>query len=265
MNSFLKNAWSDVKKRRYLELYITLAVAISIFLASILGLQNSSVIFAIILASLAVLIYGLIDSRHIYERMEEQLDVLVGLVCKQQNSTPNANDFFLSKKPLSNETFRTANTILLLGYSLSRTVREYHDVLGQRLVAGASIRVIILDPENETLLKMAALESTAAPRDYWHNTVSNTKQLLKELSNLPGRKGKIEVGYLPYSPSFGLVMIEPNESHGFIFVDIYHHKSTAPNATFKLRSAVDGSWYEFFKEQYEKLWQSCRIEDFTDE
>lgn len=58
-------------------------------------------------------------------------------------------------------------------------------------------------------------------------------------------------------------MIDPDEAHGFCFVDIYHHKTTAPNATFKLSSLDDGFWYSFFREQYEKLWQSCRVEEFA--
>jgi len=43
--------------------------------------------------------------------------------------------------------FSSANTIFLLGYTLSRTIRDFTPILNQRLAAGATIRVMILDPE----------------------------------------------------------------------------------------------------------------------
>jgi len=264
MDDFFKTAWSDIKKRHNLELYSILAVTVTILIADIFGIETSSALFEIVLAALAVLIYGLIDSRHSSERMEHQLEEIGRGVQEQQDKEITATEFFLTEKPLSNDTFSSANTIFLLGYSLSRTIREHHFVLGQRLVAGAHIRVIILDPENNALLQMAALESIATTTELWRNHLLVTRASINSLAQHPNKTGKIEIGYLPYSPSFGMVMIEPYEPQGVSFVDIYHHKTTAPNATFKLSASKDAFWYNFFREQFEILWQSCRVEELPE-
>lgn len=264
MDDFFKTVWSDIKKRRNLELYIILAVAMVILVADIFGLETSSALFEIVLAALAVLIYGLIESRHTNERVEQQLETIGHSIREQQDKEITATEFFLTETPLSNDTFSSANTIFLLGYSLSRTIREHHFVLGQRLVAGAHIRVIILDPENDSLLQMAALESVATTAELWRNNLQVTRASVNSLAQHPNKSGKIEIGYLPYSPSFGMVMIEPYEPQGFSFVDIYHHKTTAPNATFKLSASKDAFWYNFFREQFEILWQSCKVEELPE-
>ena len=52
-------------------------------------------------------------------------------------------------------------------------------------------------------------------------------------------------------------MIDPDEPHGQIHVEIYHHRTAERNATFSLHAAEDAYWYHFFRKQFDVLWESC--------
>ncbi|MBU1661603.1 MAG: hypothetical protein KKD28_09040, partial [Chloroflexi bacterium] len=48
-----------------------------------------------------------------------------------------------------------------------------------------------------------------------------------------------------------------DKPHGKIVVEIYHHRSVEPNATFTLKANQDIYWYVFFRNQFDWLWKSC--------
>ncbi len=218
-----------------------------------------------ILAVLGLIaISGLWERNRLLRRIENFSEENNNLISRHLNRSVRASDFFLSERKLSDEVFSSANTIFLLGYSLSRTIRDFTHILNQRLAAGATIHVIIIDPEIETLLQSVALQSITSNVENWKRTLQTTEAFVNALGQVPEVKGKIEIGYLPYTPSFGLVMIDPYESHGFCFTDIYHHKTTAPNAKFRLSASDDPFWFEFYRKQYEYLWESCRIRRLPD-
>ena len=74
MNDFIKKAWSDIfSRQKNLELYIVLLVIIIIFFADIFGVDTETAYSEILLAALAILIYGMIESRHYNERVEKSL------------------------------------------------------------------------------------------------------------------------------------------------------------------------------------------------
>ena len=265
MKKFIKTTWSDIKEFKNLELYLVLGAIIGIFSADILGIETVSVLIEIVLATLAVLIYGMIDERHTNSELREKLDTLTERLAEEFGKGGKTSKVFLKEKPDYNEIFSSASEIYLAGYSLSRTVRDNYHVFSQRLQSGTNIKVIVLDPENDPLLEMASKESLAGPKDTWRNTIIRTSDTIGNLFDLhKNSTGTISLGYLPYSPSFGLKIVDPKNAHGVCFVEIYHHKSMAPNATFKLSSEDDGYWFDFFIKQFDKLWETCRIEDFVE-
>lgn len=75
--------------------------------------------------------------------------------------------------------------------------------------------------------------------------------------------GTIEIGYLPYTPAFGMILIDPETEDGVGIFEIYHHKSTERNATFTVSAVEDEQWYPFFQQQYELLWGCCRVKQKT--
>jgi len=215
-----------------------------------------------ILAVLGLIaVSGLWDRNRRLHRIEKLSEESRDLVLRRLSGKVRAGDFFLSERQLSDKTFASATTIFLSGITLTRTTREYMYALGQRLIAGAYVRIIIVDPTVDSVLHEFALRSMGdTTAEYWRSRLQTVETVIDAIAKTPGSKGKLEIGYLPYTPSFGFVMIDPDEPHGFCFVELYHHKSAEPNPTFELQASDDSFWYGFFRRQYEILWNSCRVE-----
>lgn len=241
----------------------TVVIALFLFVRYQINPPTSNDIAEIVTWILAVL--GLLAGSGLWERnrklrrieklSEEARDLTLSHLSKKVYSS----DFFSSGQNLTAEDLSCANTICFLGKVLARTSREYLHVLGQRLIAGANIRFVVLDPESETVLEQAELQSFDAPLAYYRDTIRTTETVIEVLSRTPNGKGKTEIGFLPFVPSFGLVLVDPQETHGTCFVEIYQHRSAEPHPTFELSAKDDPHWFAFFNEQFEKIWDSCRV------
>jgi hypothetical protein len=215
-----------------------------------------------ILAVLGLIaVSGLWDRNRRLRRIENLAQESRDLVQRRISGRARAGDFFLSERELSDKFFSSANTILLSGCTLNRTTREYAYVLGQRLAAGAHIRIIILDPKLPALLDDASKRSSAnIPAEHWLNRLQAVETLLGVIAQTPSHTGTLELGYLPYIPSFGFAFVDPDDPHAVCHVELYQHRSVQANPAFVLTRKDDPLWFGFFKRQYEVLWASCRVE-----
>ena len=100
-------------------------------------------------------------------------------------------------------------------------------------------------------------ESQSKTADEWEKDIQNSIECLKNIASNKNLTGSLDLRLLPYSPSFGITMLNQKRQDGLIYVDIYHHKNTSTNATLKLSKQNDNEWYKFFSEQFDLLWDSC--------
>ena len=215
-----------------------------------------------ILAVLGLIaVSGIWDRNRRLGRVERLTRESRDLMARQLNRTVLAGDFFIAGPRLPSDVFATADHVCLAGMTLRRTLRDHMEILRQRLRAGADVRIIILEPEDETVLNEATRRShgNTTPNDWRARlyTVQTDIRIIGEVLDGDGR-GQLTVGYLPYMPSFGFKMIDPAEAHAYCQIELYQHRSAAANPTFDLRRADDADWFTFFQAQYEILWQSCR-------
>ena len=166
---------------------------------------------------------------------------------------------FLSKHRLDESIFSEATTIVLSGITLEQSLRSYMHVLSQRLVAGASLRLVVLDPADSLLEQVARKHWSHA--EFWRARIQQSYEMARVLASVPDRRGHVKIGFLPYIPSFGLIIIDPESTHGWCRVKIYHHKTADPKPTFDLAMKDDPAWYGFFLNQFDILWKSCRVEN----
>jgi len=96
--------------------------------------------------------------------------------------------------------------------------------------------------------------------DFWATRLKTVLDVIRVIASTPGSTGTVEVGYLPFVPSFGLLLTDPDQPRGRCQVDIYHHKSAEPNPSFQLSAAEDPQWFAFFSSQSALMWSCCRIE-----
>lgn len=212
-----------------------------------------------------VAVSGLWERNRRLHRIEKLSEESRNLIFRRFSGKVQAEDFFVSERRLSDKTLASANVVFLSGITLTRTMREHMHVLSQRLAAGAYIRVIVVDPTVDPVLEELVLRSKVGDTTagFWRSSLEATQAIVEAVATTPGGKGRLEIGYLPYIPSFGLAMIDPDEQHGSCLIELYHHRSAEPKATFELLASDDSHWYGFFRRQYETLWNSCRVEQLS--
>ncbi len=214
-----------------------------------------------ILAMLGLIaVTGLWDRNRRLHRIEELSEESRNLTLRYLSGKPRADDFFQTERQLSDQTFASASEIFFSGVTLTRTTREYMYILGQRLEAGAHVRIMIADPELDSVLQELELRDGDLTAEQYHTRLQAVEMVIDIIANTPDSTGTLEIGYLPNVPTFGLIFVDPDQPHGTCWVEIYHHRTTEPTANFELRPSDDTFWYNFFRRQYEILWQTCRIE-----
>lgn len=253
----LAQAWSEIKKGENIDLYLMVGAAFLVGVISLLGKASSALTSAVTLALLGLLAIATLKNRH---EWGQAIDELV-----DHQRSARAEDFFVDKRDAIEQYLIESHEIFFLGMSLGRTTREHMYSLGQRLVSGAHIRIVILDPELDTVLSQLSLRSTGNTTvEYWRSRLQTVEMVIKVIGETPNATGQLMVGYLPYIPSFGFAAFDLDGEDGICYVELYHHESAKPNPTFRISATKDGDWYRFFREQAEILWASCRVENVHD-
>lgn len=213
-----------------------------------------------ILGVLGLLAVSGLWERHRQLRNIQEISVRTNnIVTRKLSGQVSAKDFFWdSEKKISSQDIANATDIYIVGMILNRTVRDHLATFGDRVAEGANLKFIIVDPDDEAIMKIMPLRSYGTkPSEWWRNRIQQTIGHIEDIPNIEKPKGSINIGLLPYFPSFGMWLIDPDQPNGQIIVEIYHHRTAETNPTFLLKASNDSYWYGFFKNQFDLLWKSC--------
>ncbi|MEU6260534.1 hypothetical protein [Streptomyces sp. NPDC047043] len=254
---FLRRVRDDLSTGENLELYVTALLSLTLAVLGVFDVADGKVLAAATLATLALLAGSLLGSRR-------QIATLAAQIRESRSGAPSAAEFFTADKPEVREQVRTARDIRIVGITLARTLRNLVDELEHRALAGAVVKVALIDPLS-TAPAEAARRSTIANRpEVYENRLRPSIDLLKELVERPGVDGRVEVRFLPFVPAHGVILLDPGRSNGIIYVDLYSHSSASGDAVFALKPGRDGPWYEHFQAEFERVWESGRPADAGD-
>lgn len=254
MKEFLERVWKDIKQRKNLELYLVLAAIITVFIADILGVQTTNALTEITLAVLAVLLYGMIDTRHAHEDRKHELAALGQSVNKIALSSQD----FLDNKWSSSLKLEMEHTdeLWLVGVSLVRTVKTNYALLESKLKQGHLVKVIVVHPGGIGV-------EVAVSRNYGRRDVeqkcNDIYRTLNDLCDLQQKgAGRLEIRTTQHPLSYGAIVISPQSSaKGRIYVENYGYRVKSEGfPIFTLRPA-HGEWYEFYRHELFFLWEDA--------
>lgn len=213
-----------------------------------------------IFAILVTLTIGNIRNRYDYFYQDSKLLKSINLRLEQKIFEPiSANNFF-QKPPVYDEPFPNSGEILISGITLLETIGMFQKKLDDAITNGAHVRILLLDENNASNIEQLIERSWGkVDKDYYAKRINSTYtqiQVIAEKINKAGSvKGTLEVGKLPFVPSFGIVAIIPEDiSKKIIHVKIYHHRTNNPKPSFSLSYCKDQDWYNFFIEQFNEEW-----------
>lgn len=213
-----------------------------------------SAISILILVAISSLRDRLYRFRRIQEIVEETRQAIL------ENTiihVTRADEFFGGRDASYADLLSTASSIAISGITLSGTVQTYRATFRERLEAGAWIRLLIIDPTSEDVLKQIVLRSwsNVATPDYYKGSLGFISELVENIGNTPRAAGSLEIGYLPFAPSFGVTLVDPEEKDGAGFVEIYHHL-TDKSPGFGISAGKDARTFQLYREQFELMWKA---------
>lgn len=228
------------------------------FAAYVIALSQSTTISSEVLLQWILAILGLLAISELVERWRKlrNIEIMGSQTLKAIQSKfgerARAEDFFTKRLPSLEPYLAKATDIRLCGYSLQRTVRENAYIFGQRLKDGASIRILMVNPE---LLRDKPIVSEPGEKHDPLGTMVTVKRL-SWLSRQPESKGSIEVKFMDEEPRFNIFAIDPEEEFGTIFIEFYPQRWVhGSRPRMELTPERDNYWYIYFKEQFDRVWK----------
>jgi hypothetical protein len=245
-----------------LDLYVTVVIAVVVGVLGALDVVGVGVVISATLATLALVAAGSLGSRRQVTRLIASVDELSTLL-RQREVAPSADAFLTQSTSGLDIDLHGSSDIRMVGVTLSRTVRNHVVELEQRLLAGAVIRVALIEPGSDAVGEAARRSTIPDSPEIFENRLRPTIDLLSHLAARPGVLGRIEVRLLRFVPSFGLIMVDPDEVSGRIHVDIYSHRTAAPEPVLALSPHREPRWYGHFRREFDRIWEHGRVADLT--
>lgn len=243
--------------------FLTIAAAAYVVIRSQFrpyGAEDMAQLATWILGILGLLAVSGLWERHRQLRNIQEVNLRTNeIVTRRLTGQASASEFFWpSERKIARQDLARANEIYVVGMVLNRTVREHLTTFGDRVADGAHLKFILLDPDNEAIMKIMPFRSYGTKAgEWWCDRIRQTIGHIEDIPDVKKPKGTIQVGLLPYFPSFGMWLIDPDQPHGQIVVEIYHHRTAEPNPTFLLKASEDSYWYQLFRNQFVRMWESC--------
>ncbi|MBD3338194.1 MAG: hypothetical protein GF353_03760 [Candidatus Lokiarchaeota archaeon] len=248
---------------KYMIAIYTIIASLSIIFW-ILAYFSSNDIFQATLINLATELLGVVFIFFIVNYLfsmdewdtSERIDRLLEKLEKDKNTS--SKDFFV-KKPSIDDLIKESKYIDLCGVTLSTTIDSHLSLIRDAIRNGVHLRVLIMELNDETL-KVASRRSEEDDEPYYKKKLDSAIHNLEYLYNNSSivsseYKGKIEIGFLNYPPSFGMKIFKKNEQEGISQIEIYpHHVGWGEPPIFSLNSETDDEWYSYFQEQFDAMW-----------
>lgn len=155
-----------------------------------------------------------------------------------------------------------SSKICLLGQTLVNFLRTFRVALAEQVRNGAFLQIVIIDPKSQAANLMRANSVTSQYERDIASSLDYIKQIIQQSQD--GGRGKIEVGFINWTPSCSMIIIDPDEPGGYLGVGIYtprygSHPDTG--AKFVLTRQIDEYWYKTFIEHYEQYWSQAEVVD----
>jgi hypothetical protein len=243
MAKIFQKMWADIKQRKNIELYLALIALIVIFVADVVGIDTNQVLFEIILAALAVVIYGMLGARHSSEKIEGEI---LSLARPSQN--------FMEKFPPDfDKDYDEAKELWIFSASYYASLKWKYSNIEEKLKKGHKVKILLANPNG-------VVPTVAAQRGYkpisTEQKVAEIRSTLNDLCELKKKfSHKLEIRTIDYPIPYKLYAMNPNAPTGIIYISSYLYKTKTVNMKFILR-ADNSDWYETYLSEIVTFWEN---------
>ena len=240
---WLSRAVIRIISDEYLDLYVLAVTAFVFTILGTVGVASVTDLASIILALLAVLALSQIRTRR-----------HVASVADSHRADPLA--LFMKAFPQDLIERRAAATdVLLIGMSMSRTVQgTARTDMRRTLVNGGRVRVLVMDPTDDALIRAVSGNSSLWPSaDRLNKRIIGTLDELSDLRRSTG--GRLEIRIAPFPPMMGINALNLSDPDGVIVVQHYEYKPVAEAAPIFMLKPADGFWFNHYAAEANRIWE----------
>jgi hypothetical protein len=226
-----------------LDLYLLGTVALVFTVLGITGISDVKTTSAVVVALLALLAFSQIRSRRLIEQIHSERQ-------------GGANALFAREFPTELIRRRAqARDILLVGVSMARAVPGMRFDMTSILTAGGRIRVLVLDPTDESLIQIAdrRVAQSLAPGTLRTRIMTTLDDLTVRRAQTGGR---LEIRVSSSIPPAGFNCLDTDSQRGLVFVQHFEFRPKGEAAPMFMVTQADGAWYQHFVDEAERLWEA---------
>lgn len=233
-----------------LDLYVTLAAAIVFGILGLAGKASQEVISSGILAVLALVGFSLLRLRSQSERINRSLTEI--------GARPSADRFFseVDDRDEIREMILSSREVWLHGWTLGTHLVTHADDIRRAVSRGLHMKILVIEP-NSAAMGIAAIESESYSASELSTSLeANLRRLTAPIAGTVA--GRLEIRTLNYVPHNTVVASDPALRHGKIVMRIATFQADHwQRPTFSVTRQNDPNWYEFFRGQFDRKWESA--------
>ncbi len=240
----------------YGPIIITVLMGAYAAFSTLEGSTNSEQMLQWVLAILLLITSTqLVDRFRVLRSTDKKLDQVITI----SRGMAGPKGFWLESMPDLRVRLSKAHSISISGVSLAGTSNQFNTISQERLKSGVPIRLLVCDPDPTTpTADIAAyrIEKHQDP-DTLRRAINHALDNFSLVAKVDPKRKNLKIRLLPYPPTFGIWIIDYGLPNAEIWVEIYAFRQT-PEPAFQLLPRRDGEWYEFFADQFEKMWSASR-------
>ncbi len=243
MLRLLKRITADVLAGKHIETYVVTVVALGVAVLSIVeDVVPLDLQMAAILAALALLVF--------------------------KTSSPEGTPLDLDSVLLDRQSYRPlrefikgGDVLWVYGPSAVNLLTNSGDLEKEILKRGGEIRVLLQDPEETASLKI--LNHQLDEMSYL--LTDDIKRSIAILETLKKRCDKLDYRFLPYSPGFSTVIIDPDGRDGRLIIEFfgYANQAIGDRMHIEIHRKQTAYWFEYWTKQFNVMWEDAREPEKT--
>jgi len=243
----LKNVWKDIQRGRNLDIYITIAISITVVILDILGITDLSVVTSAILATLALVSGSLLRNRQEDEKIRQSLSAISSAA-----SFNLLQHEFDVKKHI--DLISNAQKVLIFGSGhtvLIPNLRDYHFSSG--LPKDLEMKILLMDPIGNAN-KIAEFRAGKPLSTLYKENLSTLAELAQSVPD-----NRLQYQVIDYLPPYNIIAIDPHLPTGVMYVRLSAWRAPTHERPFIwATNENDAESYKYFVKQFEIMWENAK-------
>ncbi|MES4889076.1 hypothetical protein [Streptomyces sp. NPDC096012] len=237
---------------RSLDLYVTVVAAATFGVLGLVGNVSQGVVTSGILAILALVAISLLRLRS----QGEKINLSLGEI----KARPSADRFFseVDDRDEIREMISSSREVWLHGWTLGIHLVSYTDEIRRAVTKGLHIKILVIEPHSSAMAIAASEAENHSADELSSNLEANLRSLAAPIQETIA--GKLEIKTLSYVPHNTVITSDPSAKLGKIVMRISTFRADHwQRPTFTVTRQNDPGWYDFFKTQLDRKWESGRL------